>query len=261
MSGRLEGKVALITGGASGIGEAEARAFSSEGASVMIADLQTEKAGRLVEELRGTGAEAEQLSLDVRDPDQWSAAIEQCETKFGALHILCNNAGTNVRVGFDDLTYPEYRNILDVNLNGTYLGCRAVRDLMERSGRGAIVNIGSLASFKHGGSTGYTVSKTAILALTKNVAIAYAKRGIRCNVICPGHVDTPFIRGDATHSHNNWNTSVENPANYERRLKATPLGRLQTGADIAKAALFLASDDAEMITGAVLAVDGGASLL
>ena len=133
---------------------------------------------------------------------------------------------------------------------------------MRRAGGGAILNTGSMASLKHGGSaTGYTVSKTGVLAVTKNTAMAYAKDAIRCNVICPGHVDTPFIREDAPHSHNDWSTSADNPENYGRRLAQVPLGRLLTAEDIAKTALFLCSDDAAMITGAVIAVDGGTSLL
>lgn len=261
MTGKLDGKVALITGGASGMGEAQARLFSREGAAVMIADIQAEKGETVSTEISAAGGRAAFFSLDVRDFDQWQAVVRETEERLGRLDILCNNAGTNVRVSFEELSIEQYRNIIEVNLNGAYLGCRAVADAMQRAGGGAIVNIGSLASFKHGGSTGYTVSKTGIIALTKNVALAYAKHRTRCNVICPGHIDTPFIRADASHSRNDWSTSIDNPENYERRLAHIPLGRLQSGEDVAKAALFLCSDDAEMITGAVLTVDGGSSLL
>lgn len=260
MTGRLDGKVALVTGGASGMGEAQARLFAREGAAVMVADVQSEKGEAVVSEIEATDGQAAYLDLDVRDFDRWQAAVAETEQKFGRLDILCNNAGTNVRVGFNELTVDQYRNIIEVNLNGAYLGCRAVGDAMRRAGGGAILNIGSLGSFKHGGSTGYTVSKTGIIGLTKNVALGYAPDGTRCNVICPGHVDTPFIRGDEAHSHNDWSTSIENPENYERRLASTPLRRLQTGDDVAKAGLFLCSDDAALITGAVLTVDGGSSL-
>ncbi|NQW17475.1 MAG: SDR family oxidoreductase [Chloroflexi bacterium] len=260
MTRRLDGKVALISGGASGIGEGQARLFSSEGARVVIADMQSAKAAAVIGEIETAGGEASFVELDVRDEIQWQKAVDFTEERYGHLNILCNNAGTNVRVGFDDLTIEQYRNIIEVNLNGAYLGCRIAGPALERGGGGAILNIGSLASTKHGGSTGYTVSKTGIIALTKNVALGYASQGTRCNAISPGHVDTPFIRGDNPHSRNDWSTSLENPENYERRLAGTPLGRLQTPQDIAFAALFLCSDEAAMITGSVLNVDGGAAL-
>lgn len=260
MSGRLEGKVALISGGASGMGEAEARLFSKEGASVMIADLQTEKAETVVSDINEEGGNSSYVQLDVREWDQWQAAVNDTEKRFGQLDILCNNAGTNKRVGFIDLSIEEYKNIVDVNLHGAYLGCRSVKDAMKRAGGGAILNIGSMSSLKHTSSTGYTVSKTGILALTKNVAWHFSEDLTRCNVICPGPVDTPFIREDNEHSRNDWSTSIENPENYENRRKGVPLKRLQTPLDIAKAGLFLCSDEAEMITGAVLTVDGGCAL-
>jgi len=260
MPGRLDGKVALITGGASGIGEGQARLFSSEGAKVVIADMQLEKAEVVIGEIETAGGETAFVELDVRDEKQWQAAVDFAEDRFGNLNILCNIAGTNVRVGFDELTIDQYRDIIDVNLNAAYIGCRIAGPALARGGGGAILNIGSLASTKHGGSSGYTVSKTAIIGLTKNVALGFASQGTRCNAISPGHVDTPFIRGDNPHSRNDWSTSLENPENYERRLEGTPLGRLQTPADIAYAALFLCSEEASMITGAVLNVDGGAAL-
>ena len=260
MAGRLEGKVALISGGASGMGEAQARLFSREGASVMIADLQADLGKTVSSEISAAGGDAAFSQIDVRDWDRWQAVVSETESRFGRLDILCNNAGTNRRVGFMELAVEEYRNIVEVNLHGSYLGCRAVKDGMKRAGGGAIINIGSLSSFRHGSNTAYTVSKTGILALTKNVAWHFAKDGTRCNVICPGSVDSPFIRADKEHSPNDWSTSIDNPENYEQRQQRIPLGRLQTPEDIAKSALFLCSDDADQITGAVLTVDGGASL-
>ena len=261
MAGRLEGKVALITGGASGMGQAQARLFSREGAAVTIADLQADLGETVASEIGAAGGDAAFSLLDVRDWDRWQALVSETESRFGRLDILCNNAGTNRRVGFTELAVEEYRNIVEVNLHGSYLGCRAVKDAMKRASGGAIINIGSMSSFRHGSNTAYTVSKTGILALTKNIALHFAEDGTRCNVICPGSVDTPFIRADQEHSLNDWSTSLDNPENYERRQHRVPLGRLQTPDDVAKAALFLCSDDADQITGAVLTVDGGASLV
>ena len=260
MAGRLEGKVALITGGASGMGEGQARLFSREGAAVMVADLQAELAETVVSDINSAGGNAAFSHLDVRDWDAWQTVVAETEKRFGRLDILCNNAGTNRRVGFMDVTVDEYKNIVDVNLHGAYMGCRSVKDPMKRAGGGAILNIGSMSSLRHTSSTGYTVSKTGILALTKNVAWHFAPDRTRCNVICPGNIDTPFIRADKEHSHNDWSTSIDNPENYERRREGIPLGRLQTPEDVAKAGLFLCSDDADQITGAVLTVDGGTAL-
>jgi NAD(P)-dependent dehydrogenase (short-subunit alcohol dehydrogenase family) len=132
---------------------------------------------------------------------------------------------------------------------------------MRRAGGGVIVNLGSLASIRPGGnSPAYASAKMGLVGLTRATAAAYARDGIRCVLVSPGHVDTPFIRADAPYSPNDARTSVDNPANYQRRLAATPLGRLQTPDDIARACLFVVSDDAAMITGSMLTVDGGAAL-
>ena len=132
---------------------------------------------------------------------------------------------------------------------------------MRRAGGGVIMNLGSLASIRGGGGApSYGAAKTGLVALTRSTAIAYARDGIRCVIVSPGHVDTPFIRGNNPYSPNDERTSIDNPANYERRLRATPLGRLQTADDIAKAVLFAVSDDASMITGSMITVDGGAAL-
>ena len=262
MAGRLDGKVALITGGASGMGEGQALQFSGAGAIVVIADIQDELGVGLADSIGSSGGKAAYRHLDVRDADHWQQLVDGIEAEFGRLDILCNNAGTNLRgVDYDGLALEDYRNIMEVNLTASYVGCRVVGPPMRRAGGGAIVNIGSLGSFKHGGNSAYTISKTGILALTKNTAEAYAKDRTRCNVICPGHVDTPFIRADRPHSRNDWNSSADNPDVYEARLAQTPLGRLVTADDVARAALFLCSDDAAMITGAVIPVDGGTALL
>ena len=131
---------------------------------------------------------------------------------------------------------------------------------MRRAGGGAIVNIGSIATSRPGTNPGYGTSKVGIQGLTKATASAYAADNIRCNMVSPGHVDTPFIRSSATYSPNDWSTSIDNPENYERRVKGTPMGRLVQPEEIAYAFLFLVSDEASIITGAEIKVDGGASL-
>jgi cyclopentanol dehydrogenase len=132
---------------------------------------------------------------------------------------------------------------------------------MRRASGGVIVNLGSLASIRPGGgSPGYAAAKMGLVGLTRSTAASYAKQGIRCVLVSPGHVDTPFIREDAPYSPNTSTTSIDNPENYQRRLNATPLGRLQTAEDIAKAFLFVVSDDAAMVTGSMLTIDGGAAL-
>ena len=176
--------------------------------------------------------------------------------------ILCNNARANFRVSFDDQTEEMWHTVMTIGLTGGFLGIKAAVPAMRRAGGGAIVNMGSLASTRSGGgSPAYGASKAGIVGLTtQSAAKPYASDGIRCNMVSPGHVDTPFIRQDNAHSPNDWPTTIDNPDNYQRRLDATPLGRLQIPEDIAKAFLFLASDGASMITRVNLKVDGGAGI-
>ena len=131
---------------------------------------------------------------------------------------------------------------------------------MRRAGGGSIINMGSIASTRCGTNPGYAASKVGMLGLTRSAAASYAKENIRCNLVSPGHVDTPFIRESHEHSPNDWSTSIKNPENYERRLKSTPMGKLVMPEEVAYAFLFLASDEASMVTGTNLQVDGGASL-
>ena len=258
---RLEGKIALISGGASGIGRAEAVLFAREGAAVVIADLQ---AGEVVDEITAAGGRAAFVQLDVRDADAWEAAVNFTELTFGPVTILGNNAGTNFRVGWDEQTPEMWQTVLDVNLNGTYLGIRAVVPSMRKAGGGSIINIASSAALKQGGGgPAYATSKTAVVGLSRNAALAHAGDNIRVNTLCPGHVDTPFIRGNQPHSENTWSTDIANPDNYALRMEQQPLaiGRLQSGEDIAYGSLYLASDESSTVTGATIAIDGGSTLL
>ena len=258
---RLQGKVALITGGGGGMGGAQARLFAREGAAVSVADLFPDKAGQVADEVRAEGGRAIATRLDVQSSAEWAAAVVATEEAFGPISILCNNAGANVRVGFDEQTQDMWNLIVGTILTGSFLGTKAVIPSMRRAGGGVIVNLGSLASIRGGGnSPAYGSAKMGLIGLTRSTAASYAGDGIRCVLISPGHVDTPFIRANSPYSPNDESTSVDNPRNYERRLAAVPLGRLQTPEDIAKAFLFVVSDDAAMVTGSMLTVDGGAGI-
>ncbi len=199
--------------------------------------------------------------LDVQDVAQWVAAIAATEQAFGPVSILCNNAGANYRVSFDEQTPEMWETIIGTTLTGSFLGIKAAVPSLRKAGGGVIVNLGSLASISPGaGSPAYGAAKMGLVGLTRAAASSYAGENIRCVLVSPGHVDTPFIRDDTTYSPNDPSTSINNPENYARRVRSTPLGRLQTADDIAKAFLFVVSDDAAMITGSMLTVDGGSAL-
>lgn len=261
MGSRLAGRVAVITGGGGAMGGAQARLFAAEGAAVAVADLFFEKAKAVADEIVAGGGRAIPVTLDVQQAGQWSAAVEATERAFGPVTILCNNAGANVRVGFDEQTEAMWDLIIGTILTGSFLGIKAVIPSMRRAGSGVIVNLGSLASIRPGGgSPAYGSAKIGLVGLTRSAASTYAKENIRCVLVSPGHVDTPFIREDNPYSPNDPSTSIANPDNYERRRQSTPLGRLQTADDIARTFLFVVSDDAAMITGSMITVDGGAAL-
>ncbi|HEY8292167.1 MAG TPA: SDR family oxidoreductase [Thermomicrobiales bacterium] len=259
---RLTGKVALISGGGGAIGGAQARLFAREGAAICVADLFPEKAAAVAKEIEAAGGRALAVRLDVQRADEWAEAVAATEQAFGPIAILCNNAGANVRVGFDEQTEEMWQLIVGTILTGSFLGIKAVVPAMRRAGGGVIVNLGSLASIRPGaGSPGYGAAKMGLVGLTRSAAASYARENIRCVLISPGHVDTPFIRENNPYSPNDPQTSIDNPENYERRLQNTPLGRLQTADDIARVFLFAVSDDAAMITGSMITVDGGSALL
>ncbi|MCA1669538.1 MAG: SDR family oxidoreductase [Thermomicrobia bacterium] len=259
---RLDDKVALITGGGGAIGGAQARLFASEGAAVCVADLFAEKAQAVTDEITAAGGRALAIRLDVQRAEEWAQAVAVAEHEFGPVSILCNNAGANVRVSFDEQTEEMWHLIVGTILTGSFLGIRATVPAMRRAGGGVIVNLGSLASIRPGaGSPGYAAAKMGLVGLTRSAAASYASDDIRCVLISPGHVDTPFIRENTPYSPNDPRTSIDNPENYARRLRNTPLGRLQTADDIAKAFLFAVSDEAAMITGSMITVDGGSALI
>jgi NAD(P)-dependent dehydrogenase (short-subunit alcohol dehydrogenase family) len=260
MAERLKGKAALVTGAASGMGAAQARLFAAEGAMVCVADINDEKGQATVTDIVDSGGRAMFVHLDVTDAKQWEEAVALTEKEFGSLTVLCNNAGANFRVSFDEQTEEMWHIIVETALTGAFLGTKAAIPAMRRAGGGSIVNMGSIACTRCGTNPGYAASKVGMWGLTQATAQSYAKENIRCNLVSPGHVDTPFIRESHIHSPNDWSTSIDNPENYEHRVAATPMGRLVMPEEVAYAFLFLASDEASVITGTNLKVDGGASL-
>ena len=243
------------------MGGAQARLFAMEGAAVCAADVNGSAAEAVVKQIEEAGGQAIASELDVRDSAAWGRTVSDAENRFGKVNLLCNNAGANYRVGFDEQTEEQWRTIIEIGLTGAFLGIKAVAPAMRRAGGGVILNMGSLAAIRPGGgSPAYAAQKMGMVGLTRSAARSYAADNIRCVIISPGHVDTPFIRSNNPHSPNDWSTSIDNPENYNRRLQATPLGRLQTGDDIARAFLFAASDEAAMITGSMITVDGGAAM-
>ncbi len=260
-TGRLAGRAALISGGAGAMGSTTARLFGAEGAAVCVADLHLEKAEAVAEQIREAGSQALAVRLDVRNAAQWNGAVADAERVFGHLDTLCSFAGANHRVSFDMQTEEMWRRILDINLTGCFLGTKVMIPALRRAGGGVILHVGSLGALRQGaGSPAYGVSKAGLVALTRSTAASYAADNIRCVLVNPGHVDTPFIRSNEPHSPNDESTSIDNPDNYERRVKATPLGRMTMPDDVARTFLFAASDEASMITGSWIDVDGGAGI-
>ena len=258
---KLAGRAAIITGGAGSMGSAQAEHFARAGASVCVADLNIAGARKVAGAIREQGGSAFACELDVRVASSWKETVAATERQFGHVDTLCNIAGANYRVGFEEQTEEMWRAIIDTNLTAYFLGIKAVVPAMRRAGRGVILNTGSLASIMQGpGGPAYGVSKVGLLGLTRSAAATYAKDNIRCVLISPGHVDTDFLRGNKPHTSNDESTDLDVPENYQRRVDQTPLGRLCTPEDIAKTFLFAASDDASMITGSMITVDGGAAL-
>jgi NAD(P)-dependent dehydrogenase (short-subunit alcohol dehydrogenase family) len=253
MGERLAGKVALITGAGGGQGRAAALLFAKEGARVVVSDVKIEGGNETVQMVRAAGGHAEFIATDVSQPVQVEGAVQCAVRNYGALHIMYNNAAVLHRKDAPVTTLDEeiWHQVLDVNLKGVFLGCKFAVPALVAAGGGSIINTSSLAGLLGVGNVhAYTAAKGGVISLTRAVAMSYAKDKVRCNVICPGAVDTPMM-AHVLHGEN-------------RRLRASyehshPIGRVGTPEDIAAMALYLASDESSWVTGSVFTIDGGNS--
>jgi NAD(P)-dependent dehydrogenase (short-subunit alcohol dehydrogenase family) len=244
---RLEGRIALVTGAASGIGRATARLFAEEGAHVYLADVNGAGAETAAAELVKARLAAQAVTADVSLGQDVTAMFRAVEKGHGRLDVLVNNAGLNVRGDFRHLSDADWAKIREVNLDGVVRVARDGFELLKASGRGSLINVASIMA--HRGLrqlAAYSATKGAVTALTRGLAVEYAPFGIRVNALCPGFVHTPLTA-----------RALKNPAIEKALVESTALRRLGQPEEIAKAALFLAGDDASYVTGAELAVDGG----
>jgi NAD(P)-dependent dehydrogenase (short-subunit alcohol dehydrogenase family) len=246
---RLEGRIALVTGAASGIGRATAQLFAEEGAHVYLADVNAGGAEAAAGEMTAAGLAATPLTADVSLGQDVTAMFRAVEKRHGRLDVLVNNAGLNVRGDFRHLSDADWARIREVNLDGVVRVARDGFTLLRASGRGSLVNVASIMA--HRGLrqlSAYSATKGAVAALTRGLAVEYAPFGIRVNALCPGFVHTALTA-----------RALKNPAIEKALVESTALRRLGQPEEIASAALFLAGDEASYVTGAELAVDGGMS--
>lgn len=248
---KLQDRVAVITGAGSGIGQAMALQFAREGARILAADINGEAAEETSKMVTTAGGACQSFAVDVTQPEQVQAMVEQAIAAYGQLDILCNNAGIGSTTDVVDCEPADWDRVMTVNVKSVYLGCKYAVPHMVRQNRGVIINTASVA-----GMVGivkraaYCASKGAVIALTRQVAVEYVKQGLRVNCLCPGTVDSPWVERLLS--------QTDDRAAARQALEARqPMGRLGTPEEVAAAALYLASDDAAFITGTGLVLDGG----
>ena len=243
--GRLDGKVALISGGSKGQGAAEAKLFAQEGAKVVLGDILDEEGKKVEVEINEAGGDAKYVHLDVTSEDAWDAAVREAVDSYGKLDILVNNAGILLRKGVEETSVDEWDRIQDVNSKGVFLGTKAAIPAMREAGGGSIVNISSIAGLRGSTSTAYGASKGLVRLLTKSTAVQYGPEGIRCNSVHPGIIETDMTE------------EMLDSAGREQWLDRTPLRMIATPHDVALGVLYLASDESRYVTGSELVIDGG----
>jgi NAD(P)-dependent dehydrogenase (short-subunit alcohol dehydrogenase family) len=248
--GRLDGKVALITGGGSGMGAVASELFAAEGASIVLTDVADEAGAAVADRIRDAGGAATYVHADVAQEGDARAMVEQAVRTYGGLSILYNNAG--VMLSDDGSVHSTDASIwettLAVNVRGVANGCKYGIPAMIQGGGGSVINVASFVAWMGAATSqiAYTASKGAVLSMTREIAVEYARKGIRCNALCPGPIDTPLLA-----------ELLSDPERRQRRFVHIPMGRLGRAEELAKAALFLACDDSSFMTGTSLIVDGG----
>lgn len=250
-SKRVEGKTAIITGGAGGIGRATALLFSGEGAAVSVVDLDEQAGGELVREISASGGRAMFERCDVTRDNDCRRVVEHTVEQFGAIHILFNNAGIIRRASILEVSEREWDAVIAVNVKSIFLMSRLVIPIMAKAGRGSIINTASGWGLAGGAkAAAYCASKGAVILLTKAMAIDHGAQNIRVNAICPGDTDTTMLRNEAAQL-------GEQEGRFLADSAKRPLGRLGRPEEIAQAALYLASDESSFVTGTTLVIDGG----
>lgn len=238
---RLEGKTALVTGAAQGMGEQHVRRFIEEGANVVLTDISAEKGQALAEEL---GEKALFIKHDITSAEDWENVVSETEKKFGPIHILVNNAGISMNKSLLTITEKEYRKIVDINQVSVFLGMRTVAPSMKKTTGGSIINISSINGIV-GGAIGYTDTKFAVRGMTKAAALELSHSGIRVNSVHPGVIQTPMIDQE------------DSREAIKQFAKSIPLKRIAEPGEVTNMVLFLASDEASYVTGSEFIVDGG----
>ena len=244
--GRLEGKVALISGAARGQGADEARLFAAEGASVVLGDITDQQGQQVASEIEQEGGSATYLHLDVTRESDWKNAVSMAVTKYSKLDILVNNAGILLLKGLEETKTSEWDAVQDVNSRGVFLGAKTVVPAMRAAGGGSIVNISSIAGLSGSGSPAYSSSKGLVRILSKSIAVEYGPERIRCNSVHPGVIDTEMVNG-----------LIGTGDGRQSMINKTPLGIIATARDGSLGVLYLASDESRYVTGSELVIDGG----
>ncbi len=244
--GRLQGKVAIISGGARGLGADEAKLFVEEGASVVFGDILDEEGRKLEAEINESGGTAQYIHLDVTKEHDWENAVTKAVSTYGKLDILVNNAGILIMKGLEETESSDWDDIQEVNSKGVFLGTKAVISAMRNAGGGSIINISSVAGLIGSRFTAYGASKGAVRLLSKSTAVQYGPEGIRCNSVHPGIIETNMTE-----------RLIGTSEARQAQLDRTPLNIIATSRDVSFGVLYLASDESRYVTGSELVIDGG----